>query len=153
MHGGGPAVTAGKPLDHVYKTEDLDLLHAGCANLCHHIENVAKFGVQCVVAINQFATDTDAELELVQQIAIKAGAYDAQISNHWALGGAGATKLAGAVESACAHSRESGNPFKFLYPLDLPLKKKIEIICTQVLYDWSESSMTYCVNRFMELMV
>jgi methylenetetrahydrofolate dehydrogenase (NADP+)/methenyltetrahydrofolate cyclohydrolase/formyltetrahydrofolate synthetase len=54
MHGGGPDVTAGKPLDPVYKEEALELVRAGCANLQHHIRNVAKFGVRCVVAVNRF---------------------------------------------------------------------------------------------------
>jgi formyltetrahydrofolate synthetase len=59
MHGGGPDVTAGKPLDSVYKEENLDLVRAGCANLQHHIRNVAKFGVRCVVAVNRCGVNTN----------------------------------------------------------------------------------------------
>ena len=100
MHGGGPAVVAGKPLDPIYKEEALDFVKAGCANLIHHIKNVSKFGAKAVVAINRFATDTDAELELVRQMSIEAGAYDAVVANHWAEGGAGAKNLAIAVVKA-----------------------------------------------------
>jgi formyltetrahydrofolate synthetase len=132
MHGGGPEVKAGKPLDHVYKDENLELLEKGCAHLCHHIRNVEKFGVKCVVAVNRFSTDTDAELELVRAQAIAAGAYDAKIANHWEEGGAGAVALAGAVERACKASKEEGDPFKFLYPLELSLKEKIETICKEI---------------------
>lgn len=132
MHGGGPAVVAGKPLDHVYKDEALDLVKAGCANLIHHIKNITKFGVEAVVAINRFATDTEAELELVKALSLEAGAYAAVIANHWAKGGAGAIDLGKATIAACEKSKAAGSPFKFLYPLNISLKDKIFTICKEM---------------------
>lgn len=73
MHGGGPVVTAGKPLDHAYTNEDAALVKAGCCNLARHIGNTCKYGVPVVVAINKFATDTEAELAAVQEAALEAG--------------------------------------------------------------------------------
>ena len=73
MHGGGPAVTAGKPLDHTYKSENVELVQKGCCNLAKHIENCKKYGMPVVVAMNKFATDTDAELAAVREAAIQAG--------------------------------------------------------------------------------
>lgn len=74
MHGGGPPVVAGKPLDLAYREENLDLLAKGVVNLERHIRNTRKFGVPVVVAINQFASDTPAELELLRKAALDAGA-------------------------------------------------------------------------------
>ena len=132
MHGGGPDVVAGKPLDHVYKEENLDLVRAGCANLLHHIKNINKYGVKAVVAINKFATDTEAELNIIRELSLGAGAFAAVVTNHWAEGGAGAVDLAKAVTAACEASRQSGSPFKFLYPLNISLKQKIETICKEM---------------------
>eukprot|EP01036_Dinobryon_divergens_P028669 gene28669-37652_t len=132
MHGGGPDVVAGKPLDFVYKEEALDLVKAGCSNLIHHIKNIRKYGVLPVVAINRFATDTPAELELVRSLCMDAGAFDARVANHWAEGGKGATELGEAVIAACAASKAAGSPFQFLYPLELSLKEKIEVICKEM---------------------
>lgn len=73
MHGGGPPVVAGKPLDSIYRTQNVDLTRAGCCNLGRHIANLKKYGVPVVVGINRFATDTDAELEVVCEEALKAG--------------------------------------------------------------------------------
>jgi methylenetetrahydrofolate dehydrogenase (NADP+)/methenyltetrahydrofolate cyclohydrolase/formyltetrahydrofolate synthetase len=128
MHGGGPKVVAGKPLDVAYTEENLDLLRKGLPNLERHIKNALKFGVNVVVAINKFSTDTPAELEVVRQAAIEAGAVDAVVSTHWMDGGAGARALAEAVVKA---SRLPSS-FRFLYPLDLPIKEKIEIICCEI---------------------
>lgn len=128
MHGGGPPVVAGKPLDHAYKTENLELVRAGCCNLARHIANAQKFGVPVVVAINRFATDTDAELEVVRQEALAAGAEGAVVAQHHGQGGAGAVDLAKAVIAAC----EKPASFKFLYPLDIPLKAKIESIAANI---------------------
>jgi formate--tetrahydrofolate ligase len=75
MHGGGPPVTAGQPLDATYRTENVDLLSAGCCNLTRHIQNSAAYGVPVVVAVNRFTTDTDAELAAVKQAAMNAGKY------------------------------------------------------------------------------
>jgi methylenetetrahydrofolate dehydrogenase (NADP+)/methenyltetrahydrofolate cyclohydrolase/formyltetrahydrofolate synthetase len=128
MHGGGPKVVAGKPLDPAYTDENLDLLRAGLGNLKHHIKNAKRFGVNVVVAVNSFATDTKAEVELVRQAAIDAGAEDALVCTHWMEGGKGAAKLAEAVVKAA----EKPTNFKFLYPVDLTIKEKIEIICKEI---------------------
>jgi len=131
MHGGGPAVTAGTPLPKEYTEENVELVTAGCANLAKHIENARKFGVHAVVAINQFTTDTPAEMEAVKQFALAAGAAAAVESNHWALGGAGAVQLAEAVINACALPPPAAG-FGFLYPLDMPLKEKISVVASQI---------------------
>jgi len=129
MHGGGPTVTAGKSLDKAYIEENLELLRAGLPNLLHHIKIVKKFGIPVVVAINRFHTDCDAELELVRKAAIEeGGADDAVICRHFELGGAGAKELAQAVVKAA----EKPSHFKFLYPLDWSIKKKIETIAIEV---------------------
>ncbi|EKM55506.1 uncharacterized protein PHACADRAFT_256172 [Phanerochaete carnosa HHB-10118-sp] len=128
MHGGGPEVTPGKPLHDTYTKEDLVTLEEGCKNLNKHIENSRKFGLKVIVAINQFATDTPAELELVRQKSLAGGADAAVVSNHWAKGGAGAVALAQAVIQTC----EGSSSFKFLYDLNLPIEKKIEIICKEI---------------------
>jgi methylenetetrahydrofolate dehydrogenase (NADP+) / methenyltetrahydrofolate cyclohydrolase / formyltetrahydrofolate synthetase len=128
MHGGGPKVVAGKPLDFAYTQENLPLLEKGVANLQAHIENMLRYGVPVVVAINQFKDDTPAEIELIRQRAIEAGAEDAVLSNHWAEGGDGAVKLAEAVIAAC----NKPSHFEFLYPLDWTIKQKIEKIATSI---------------------
>jgi methylenetetrahydrofolate dehydrogenase (NADP+)/methenyltetrahydrofolate cyclohydrolase/formyltetrahydrofolate synthetase len=128
MHGGGPKVIAGKPLALEYQQENLDLLRAGLGNMQRHIQNASRYGIPVVVAVNSFATDTQAEVDLVRTAALEAGADDAVVSTHWMNGGEGAAKLAQAVVNAA----EKPSQFKFLYPLDLPIKEKIEIICKQV---------------------
>jgi formyltetrahydrofolate synthetase len=128
MHGGGPKVVAGKPLDPAYTDENIELLRQGLPNLQVHIKNALKFGVRVVVAVNSFATDTAAEVELVRRAAVEAGAEDAVVCTHWMDGGKGAVKLAHAVIRAC----EKPTKFQFLYPLDWPIKKKIETIATQI---------------------
>lgn len=129
MHGGGPKVVAGRPLDSVYTDENLELLEKGIANLNHHIKTAKKYGIPVVVAVNQFFTDTPAELELVRKQAIEqGGAEDAVICNHWQLGGEGAVDLAHAVVKAA----EKQSEFKFLYPLDWSIKEKIETIAREV---------------------
>ena len=128
MHGGGPAVKAGQPLDHAYTEENLELLEKGCGNMVAHIKNAKRFGIPVVVAVNKFKDDTDAEIELVRKIAKEAGAEDAVMSNHWAEGGAGAVELGKAVIAAC----QQPSDFKFLYPLDISIKEKIEIIAKEI---------------------
>lgn len=130
MHGGGPEVTPGTPLPAAYREENLELVQKGSENLAVHIKNLNNFGVPVIVAINQFATDTAAELEAVKAAAFAAGAKNACISNHWALGGKGAVDLAQAVVDACY--AESTTPFQFLYPLDLSIKEKIAKIATDI---------------------
>jgi formyltetrahydrofolate synthetase len=128
MHGGGPRVVAGKPLDHAYTSENLPLLAQGCANLEAHIANIKRYGVPVVVAINQFKDDTPAEIALIREKAIAAGAEDAVLSTHWAHGGDGAVALAQAVMAAC----EQPSAFQFLYPLEWSIKAKIETIATAI---------------------
>ncbi len=128
MHGGGPKVSAGAPLDPAYTDENLDLLRAGLGNLQAHIKNAKRFGIPVVVAVNSFATDTAAEVELVRQAALEAGAEDAAVSSHWMHGGPGAVRLAEAVVEA---AKKPSN-FKFLYPLDYSIKQKIETICKEI---------------------
>ncbi|NOY99280.1 MAG: formate--tetrahydrofolate ligase [Chloroflexi bacterium] len=129
MHGGGPTVKAGQPLAPEYTEENLDLLRAGLANLEAHIENVKRFGVPVVVAVNSFKDDTPAEVELVRKAAIEAGAENAVVSRHWMEGGAGAAALGEAVIKAC----EKPGDFKFLYPLKgTSIKDKIETICKKI---------------------
>jgi len=128
MHGGGPKVVAGKPLAPEYTDENLDLLRAGLGNLQHHIKNAKRFGVNVVVAVNSFATDTPAEVEMIRQAAIEAGAEDAAVCTHWMDGGKGAVALAEAVIKAA----EKPANFQFLYPLEMPIKEKIETICKEI---------------------
>ncbi|MGI6741255.1 MAG: formate--tetrahydrofolate ligase [Brevefilum sp.] len=129
MHGGGPRVVAGAPLAPEYVEENLDLLEAGMENLLAHIEIASRYGVSIVVAINRFHTDTDAELDLIKKACLETGkVFDAVVTNHWEEGGAGAIELGKAVIAAA----EQETDFKFLYPLDIPIKEKIEIIATKV---------------------
>jgi methylenetetrahydrofolate dehydrogenase (NADP+)/methenyltetrahydrofolate cyclohydrolase/formyltetrahydrofolate synthetase len=128
MHGGGPKVVAGKPLASAYTDENLDLLRKGLPNMERHIKNALKYGVNVVVAVNSFKDDTNAEVELIREAAIKAGAMDAVVSRHWMEGGAGAIDLAKAVIAAA----DKPSHFKQLYPLNLPIKEKIEIICKEI---------------------
>ena len=128
MHGGGPKVVAGQPLAHAYTQENLELLEKGCSNLVRLIGNARSFGIPVVVAINRFKDDTDNEVALVRRLAIEAGAADAVVSNHWALGGAGAVELGKAVIAAC----EKPSDFHFLYALDLSIKEKIEKIVREM---------------------
>ena len=130
MHGGGPPVAAGKPLSQEYLEENVELVTKGASNLVRHIENAKKFGVQVVVAINKFKTDTAAEIEAVKKAAMDAGAFDAVLSNHWAEGGVGAEKLAEAVERACKES--NADNFKLLYNDEKSIKEKIETICKEI---------------------
>ncbi|KAF4579022.1 tetrahydrofolate synthase [Pleurotus pulmonarius] len=128
MHGGGPDVSPGKPLHETYTKEDLVTLKEGCKNLAKHIQNSRKFGVKVIIAINQFSSDTPAELALIREEALAAGADAAVVSNHWAEGGAGARALAEAVVATC----EGTSDFKFLYDLNLPIEEKINIICREI---------------------
>ena len=127
MHGGGPAVVAGKPLAQEYCQENLELLAKGCENLAAHIEIVKQSGVQPVVCINHFHTDTQAEIDLVKKIAESHGA-SAACSKHWLKGGDGALELAEKVIEAC----QKENKFKFLYASDLPVREKIKLIATKI---------------------
>jgi len=127
MHGGGPRVVAGLPLDPSYTKENLPLLEKGVANLVHHIGIVKQAGINPVVCINSFHTDTKDEIAFLRKAAEQAGARVA-ISAHWAKGGEGALELADAVIEAC---NDKVN-FKFLYPLEMPLRQRVETIAKNV---------------------
>jgi methylenetetrahydrofolate dehydrogenase (NADP+)/methenyltetrahydrofolate cyclohydrolase/formyltetrahydrofolate synthetase len=128
MHGGGPKVSPGAPLDKAYVEENLELLEAGLGNLGVHIRNAKRFGIPVVVAVNGFKDDTQAEMEMVRDYALSQGAHDSVVTLHWAEGGQGAAKLAEAVVEAC----EQPSDFQFLYPLDLSIKEKIEKIAKDI---------------------
>jgi methylenetetrahydrofolate dehydrogenase (NADP+)/methenyltetrahydrofolate cyclohydrolase/formyltetrahydrofolate synthetase len=128
MHGGGPKVVAGRPLAAEYTKENLDLLANGLPNLAAHIRNARRFGVPAVVAVNRFSSDTEAEIALVRKAALEAGAEDAVMADHWAEGGAGAVALARAVMAAC----DRPATFRFLYPLEWAIKKKIETLAVEM---------------------
>ena len=127
LHGGGPAVQAGRPLDPAYIGENLELLEKGCDNLLAHIGIVKRSGIRPVVCLNSFYTDTPAERELVRRVAEAAGARFA-VSDHWLRGGEGATELAEAVVEAC----EEPSRFAFLSDLDEPLSDRIAAITEEV---------------------
>ncbi len=128
MHSGRFRVVAGRPLDPALTREDLKAVEDGMANLDKQIENARLFGVPVVVAINAFPTDTDAEVELIRQRSLAAGAEGAYRSDVWAKGGAGAEDLARAVLKAAERPKQ----FRFLYELDRPIKEKIETIATKI---------------------
>ena len=123
MHGGGPKVVAGIPLPDAYTKEDLGLLEKGLANMVHHINTIRESGINPVVCVNCFHTDTKDEIAMVRKAAEEAGARCA-VSTHWADGGDGALELADVVKEAC----EDTNEFKFLYPLDMKLRERVEKI-------------------------
>jgi formyltetrahydrofolate synthetase len=127
MHGGGPQVVPGKPLDKAYTEANPGLVERGVQNLLAHIETVKKSGVAPVVCINHFYTDSDIEVDVVRKAVEAAGARVA-VSKHWEKGGEGAIELAEAVIDAC----NSKSEFRFLYENELPLKDKIYRIATEV---------------------
>ena len=127
MHGGGPKVVAGLALPDAYTKEDLGLLEKGLTNMLHHINTIQTSGINPVVCINRFHTDTDAEVAMVRKAAEAAGARCA-VSTHWADGGDGALELADTVKEAC----EDTNDFKFLYPMEMKLRERVEKIAKVV---------------------
>lgn len=131
MHGGGPEVVAGKKLPEAYTKESLDLVRQGCAHLQHHVRTARKYGVPVVVAVNKFKTDSPAEIELIREAAKAAGGYDAVLAAHWEQGGRGAADLARAVVKACQDPEAQKEDFRFLYPLNISIKEKIETICKE----------------------
>ncbi|KAJ9293122.1 hypothetical protein DTO271G3_8066 [Paecilomyces variotii] len=124
VHGGGPDISPGAPLPEVYRTENVDVLRKGCINLKKHIQNAKQYGVPVVVAINKFDTDTEAEIAVIREEAIAAGAEDAIPANHWAEGGAGAVDLAKGVIAASSKPKD----FKLLYELGNTVQERIERI-------------------------
>ena len=127
MHGGGPKVVAGKALADEYTQENIGLLEKGIENMVHHINTIRKAGINPVVCINRFYTDTDAEVAVVKYAAEAAGARCAE-SKHWEKGGDGALEFADAVIDAC----EEENDFKFLYPLEMKLRDRVDKIAKEV---------------------
>uniref|UniRef100_A0A4W3HIA2 formate--tetrahydrofolate ligase n=1 Tax=Callorhinchus milii TaxID=7868 RepID=A0A4W3HIA2_CALMI len=139
MHGGGPNVTAGKPLTKEYTEENLKLVADGCSNLQKQIQIAHLFGMPVIVAINVFKSDTEAEIDLVCQIAKHSGAYDAVSCNHWAAGGRGTVQLAEAVERAANEKKtnlqtsSTDSSSLFIYAqLLLPIVEKIRTIAQKV---------------------
>jgi len=126
-HGGAPIPVPGRPLPEEYVKENVGWVEKGCENLIQHVNTVKKAGINPVVCINAFYTDTDSEIKAVRRLAEKAGARVA-LSKHWQFGGEGALELADAVVDAC----NEPNEFKFLYDLSTPLRKRIELIATEV---------------------
>ena len=108
MHGGGPKVVAGKALPDEYTKENLALVEKGCANMVHLINVIRKSGINPVVCVNRFYTDTDAEVKAVKKAAEAAGARCAE-SQHWLKGGEGALELADAVIDACNEKNRNSN--------------------------------------------
>jgi len=127
MHGGGPKVVAGLPLPESYTKEDLGLLEKGIPNMLHHINTIRTSGINPVVCINSFHTDTKEEIAMVRKAAEAAGARCA-LSEHWLKGGDGALELADAVMEAC----EEKNEFKFLYPMEMKLRERVDKIAKVV---------------------
>jgi formyltetrahydrofolate synthetase len=127
MHGGGPKVVPGRPLPEEYSKENLGLLEKGVENMTHLIGVIRKSGINPVVCINAFHTDTKDEIAMVRKYAEQAGARCA-LSEHWLKGGDGALELADVVMEAC---KEKPN-FKFLYPLEMPLRQRVETVAKEV---------------------
>ena len=127
MHGGGPRVVAGLPLDPSYTKENLPLLEKGLVNLIHNINIVKKSGIKPVVSINTFHTDTKEEIKMIKRAAEAEGVRAAE-GHYWQYGGEGALELADAVLDACKEKVD----FKFLYPMEMPLRKRIETIAREV---------------------
>jgi len=127
MHGGGPAVVAGRPLPESYTKADLGLLEKGLPNMLHHINTIRAAGINPVVCINAFHTDTKEEIAMVRRAAEAAGARCA-FSEHWLKGGDGALELADTIKEAC----QEKNDFKFLYPIEMKLRERVEKVARVV---------------------
>jgi formate--tetrahydrofolate ligase len=136
MHGGGPQVVPGKAMPEEYTKENLQLVEQGVENMVHMIGVIRKSGINPVVCINRFYTDTDEECAVVRKAAEAAGARCAE-SKHWELGGEGSLEFADTVIDACNEE----NDFKFLYPLEMKLRDRVEVIAKEVYgadgVDWS----------------
>jgi formate--tetrahydrofolate ligase len=129
MHGGVGKIVAGKPLDPALLEENVEAVRTGASNLAAHIGIVRKFGIPAVVAINSFPTDTPAEVEVIREVAIAAGARDAVVASHFSDGGDGATDLAQAVWAA---TEDASRSFRLLYPDEAPLGEKILTIVKEI---------------------
>jgi formate--tetrahydrofolate ligase len=129
-HSGQYRVVPGQPIDSRIFEPNVEAVKAGLANLEKHLENIAKFNLPCVVAINRFPSDTDAEIEAIFDASRAAGAFDVSVSRVHTDGGAGGAELAQAVVRAAEAPKSA--PFRFLYEADWPIRQKIETIATQI---------------------
>jgi formate--tetrahydrofolate ligase len=127
MHGGGPKVVPGLALPEEYRRENFKLVEAGLPNMLHHLGIILKSGVNPVVCINRFETDTPEELRLVRRAAESAGVRCA-VSEHWAKGGEGALELADAVMDAAGDQVS----FRYLYPMEMKLRDRVELIAKDI---------------------
>jgi formate--tetrahydrofolate ligase len=127
MHGGGPKVTPGLPIPGEYTRENLKLVEQGIPNMLHHISIIKKAGINPVVCINVFHTDTKEEIAMVKRAAESTGCRCA-VSTHWEFGGEGALELADMVKEAC----DEGQEFKFHYPQDMNLRDRVEFIAKEI---------------------
>ncbi len=129
------------------KGENVAAVAKGCENLKRHIENIAKFGVPAVVAVNRFITDTEAEIQEVMKAAESMGTK-AFLCTHWADGGKGTEALAQHVVGVCEAGQSN---FKTLYPEEMPLRDKVKTIATEI-YRAADISCDGSVEtRFKEL--
>lgn len=126
MHGGGSAVSPGKPLSAEYTSENVELVTKGAVNMQHHVRNARKYGTPVVVCINAFPGDSDAELNAVRIAALESGAFDAVPCKSFEYGGEGACDLAKSIDQACQESTD----FKLLYPDEMSLHDKIRTIAS-----------------------
>lgn len=127
MHGGGPAVKPGVPLDEAYTSQNCELVEKGLCNLLHHIATVKKSGIKPVVCLNSFYTDTPEEVAIIRRAVEAAGARFA-VSEHWLKGGEGAIELAEAVVEAA----EEPVNLQYLYPMEMPLRERVDLIAREV---------------------
>jgi len=152
-HGGGPKVSPGY-LDPIYTSENLPILEKGLVNLGVHIKNAKKYGINVIVAINQFPEDTENEISMIKKHSIENGAIDAIGTTHFTDGGKGAEKLTEQIINVCSDEYSKNNNFEFLYDLNLPLKDKIEIIAQEM---YGAKDVSYSdkaekqINKFTEL--
>ena len=126
MHGGGPAVVPGRPLPKEYSEQNLELLEKGTENLFHHVNNVKRSGINPVVCINNFHSDTDEEIALIKKLCAERGIRCA-LSQHWRYGGEGARELAELVVDAC----EEEHDITYLYDLSATLRERVDLIAKE----------------------
>jgi formate--tetrahydrofolate ligase len=127
-HTGRYRIVPGKPMDDDLISENVADVEEGAVNMVRHLENLRKFGINPVVAINVFPHDTQNEIDAIKAIAMENGAVGVAVAEHWAKGGPGAAELAEMVVTAC----DQPNDFKFLYPVEWSIKQKIEHIATEI---------------------
>jgi len=127
MHGNGPPVVPGVPMPGAYVEKNLSLVERGLPNMIHHIGIIRKAGINPVVSINKFTTDTEDEIAMVRKAAESTGAR-CVVSEQWARGGEGAMELAEAVIDAC----NDKNNFHYLYPLETTLRQRVNIIAREI---------------------